>query len=204
MDLKPEDFLVYVTFQPYLIPYNKEEEDFGKPFPIDREYSHMRGMKKRMKELTESALYGGFKMKKYKFDEDNLLIHVTLEWTPLYRDDKTDEEDILEYLDDMYGNKYQMVGNGAPDTWLEGDQVIYEDDEASYEFGISTREVEIVRKRKSSSKDERKSPAKNVKSERKSPSESATAHKIGTVMIGNDGNKWVVRKGGKSQRWYRY
>ena len=147
MDLKPEDFLVYVTFQPYLIPYDKGEEDFGKPFPIKREiyneYSRMRGMK----ELTESALYG-YKMKKHKFDEDNFLIHVTLEWTPPYQDDKTDEEEILEDLDDMYGNKYQMIGSGAPDTWLEGNQVIYEDDDTSYEFGISTREVEIVKRKR--------------------------------------------------------
>jgi len=32
------------------------------------------------------------------------------------------------------------------------------------------------------------------KSERKSPTQSATIHDVGTIMIGNDGNEWIIKE----------
>lgn len=42
------------------------------------------------------------------------------------------------------------------------------------------------------------------KSSRKSPSESATTFPEGSIGEGNDKQKWVVKKVGKSQRWVPY
>lgn len=36
---------------------------------------------------------------------------------------------------------------------------------------------------------------------RKSPSDSATDFDIGTIKLGNDNKKWIVKQVGKSQKW---
>ena len=167
--MRPEDFTINVTFQPYLIPPR------GKAFMIDEKF--LKGTK--MKELTKCVLYGIFDVKKYSFDEDNLLIKTTLVWTPYLRDSETTEEEIRETLEGLYGNENKLIGDFASDTWLG-----YKVD--GNEFGISTRNVEII-----------------LKKSRKSPTESATTYRIGTIKKGNDGNDWVVKKSGKNQRWFR-
>lgn len=43
--------------------------------------------------------------------------------------------------------------------------------------------------------------SKNLKKNRPSPSDSATLFKVGTIKIGNDKHKWIIKKVGKSQRW---
>ena len=202
--------LIDVTFQPYLIPqYFEDDGEYGKPFKITREiydeFYKKRGMKTKMKKLTERALYD-FKLKKYKFDEDELLIHTTLEWTQFEIDnEKTSKEQILETLKDYYGDKKELIGNAAPDLWLSGNQVIYEDKDVSYEFGISTRNVEFkdVKKSSFSKKKLTGDIQKKTSPKRKSPLESATTYMIGKIKKGNDGEDWVVKRSGKSQRWYR-
>jgi len=48
----------------------------------------------------------------------------------------------------------------------------------------------------------RKLSAKKIAA-RKAPTRSATEFSIGTQRKGNDGNQWIVKKVGKSQRWIK-
>jgi hypothetical protein len=48
-----------------------------------------------------------------------------------------------------------------------------------------------------------KAKAGGNKGKRKGPSVSAIDFNIGTVKKGEDGKMWVVKKAGKSRRWFR-
>lgn len=77
--------------------------------------------------------------------------------------------------------------------------------EQSFEFDLLTKQDQWLIE----------SPLKNMKNAariksiwanlkkptRKSPSESATYFKINTVKLGNDGNKWAVKKYGDKKKW---
>ena len=47
----------------------------------------------------------------------------------------------------------------------------------------------------------RRSPKKHY--ERKSPNQHAADTKAGTIMKGNDGNQWIVKKVLGSKRWFK-
>lgn len=105
-----------------------------------------------------------------------------------------DEDEIREELEGLFGNRHGWIGKWAPDTWLEGDMVLFDDkDTGKIEFGIALYSLEVIDAWK-----------KEKKQTRPSPSESAKDYPIGSVVEGNDGKDWINKqvKGG-SIRWVR-
>jgi len=170
-----------VEFIPYLIKDGNKTIKFRKNKLI--EYVLSKKIKK-IKELVKGILWK-FTIKKYSFE--NNLIKTQLEFRKKYLKDLKSEEDIKQYFLETYGNFKNLIGETAPDTWMAGDIIIIKDgefDKNIYEFGIATKKIVFPKLRPS-------------------PTESATLFKVGTIKKGNDENKWIVKKVGKSQRWVK-
>ena len=170
-----------VEFIPYLIKDGNKTLKFGKNKLT--EYVLSKKMKK-IKEIVKRILWP-FTLKNYSFD--NNIIKTKLEFSKKYLKDLKSEEDIKQYFLETYGNSKHLIGESAPDTWMEGDIILLKENEFDkniYEFGIATKKIIFPELRPS-------------------PTESATLFKVGTIKKGNDGNKWIVKKVGKSQRWVK-
>ena len=170
-----------IEFIPYLIKDGNKTIRFGKNKLT--EYVLSKKMKK-IKEIVKRILWP-FTIKKYSFD--NNIIKTQLEFSKKYLKDLKSEEDIKQYFLETYGNSKHLIGETAPDTWMEGDIILLKENEFDkniYEFGIATKKIVFPKLRPS-------------------PTESATLFKVGTIKKGNDGNKWIVKKVGKSQRWVK-
>ena len=171
-----------IEFIPYLIRDGNTIIKFGKNKLTELALSK----KSKIKKLVKEILWP-FKIKKYIFDKN---ISVKLEKNKNFFKKYYGEsdEDIKKYFIDTYGNTKHLIGESAPDTWMEGDIVLIkkgEIDDKDYEFGIATKKIIFEKLRPS-------------------PSQSATLYKVGTIKKGNDGNKWIVKKSGKSVRWVKY
>ena len=170
-----------VEFIPYLIKDGNKTLKFGKNKLT--EFVLSKKMKK-IKEIVKRILWP-FTLKKYSFD--NNIIKTNLEFSKKYLKDLKSEEDIKQYFLETYGNSKHLIGETAPDTWMEGNIILLKENEFDkniYEFGIATKKIVFPELRPS-------------------PTESATLFKVGTIKKGNDGNKWIVKKVGKSQRWVK-
>ncbi len=170
-----------VEFILYLIKDGNKNIKFGKNKLT--EYVLSKKIKK-IKELVKGILLP-FTIKKYSFD--NNLIKTQLKFSKKYLKDLKTEEDIKQYFLETYGNSKHLIGETAPDTWMAGDIIIIQDgefDKNIYEFGIATKKIVFPKLRPS-------------------PTESATLFKVGTIKKGNDENKWIVKKVGKSKRWVK-
>ena len=69
----------------------------------------------------------------------------------------------------------------------------------------SAKNTKKSKKSKVKSRSNTKTARKTKKSRdtRPSPSESATLFPVGTIKIGNDGNKWIVKDTGRANRWVK-
>ena len=170
-----------IEFIPYLIKDGNKTIKFGKNKLT--EYILSKKMKK-IKVILNKILWP-FTIKKYNFD--NNIIKTKLESSNKYLKNLKSEEDIKQYFFETYGNSKHLIGETAPDTWMEGDIILIKEndfDKNIYEFGIATKKIVFPKLRPS-------------------PTDSATLFKIGTIKKGNDGNKWLVKKVGESVRWVK-
>ena len=158
-----------------------------------------------------------YEIKKYNFDIKSKLIKVLLKVSSKYikfidmednnifnyikKNEKFTKDNIKKvFKDDLsvhFGNSKKLIGIAGPDTWMSNNiELIKEDefDSNGYELGIALKRLNIKLSK----------VMITCQKVRPSPSQSSKLFKIGTIKKGNDGNKWIVKKVGKSVRWIKY
>ena len=170
-----------IQFIPYLIKDGNQTIKFGKNKLTDLALSK----KSLIKKLVKQILWP-FKIKKYSFDKE-ITVKIEKDKKFFKKFNLETDEEIKNYFIETYGNSKHLIGESGPDSWMEGNIVLIkkgEIDDNDYEFGIATKKITFEKLRPS-------------------PTQSATLFKVGTIKKGNDGNRWIVKKSGKSVRWVK-
>ena len=198
MNYKLLDIVIEAYFIPYLIIDGNKTIKISKNKLSDYVISNKLKDIKRIVKKIFSELY---EIKNYQFDTNTRLIKVNLKLSSKHLKNiyfnKNKELSLKEinkiFKDDLYlyfGNYKKLIGHLAPDTWMSNNIILIKKDEfnlKTYEFGIALKKLDI-----------------KLSKNRPSPSQSSKLFKIGTIKRGNDGNKWIVKKFGKSFRWVKY
>ena len=207
--------ILEVDFIPYLIVDGNKTKKLSKnklsEYVITKKI-------KTIKKIVKKIFDGMYEIKKYKFDINSKLIKVLLKVSSKYikfidvednnsfNSIKIKEKFTLDkikkiFKDDLsvhFGNSKKLIGSAGPDTWMSNNiELIKEDefDSNSYELGVALKKLNIKLSKNNDNL---------LKKTRPSPSQSSKLFKIGTIKKGNDGNKWIVKKVGKSVRWIKY
>jgi hypothetical protein len=176
-----------MTLQLKFVPYLIQDRHDAVPYDSNLKIDEANEMAKKLITQYIGKIY---EYKPFKSQYD--LIEVTCGKGKYIKG--MDEDDIRQYLDCLFGNYYDWIGDEAVSTWLAGDTEIFDDmTHGILEFGIAFNTLKIV-----------DSKGVETKKSRPSPSESAKSYPLGSVMEGNDGCDWINKevKGG-SVRWIR-
>lgn len=159
-----DKFIIDIEFTPYLIKFGNITSKFTNKNKLIQ-YIYKNKMK-RIKKIVYDILDFYYDIKKYVFDKKNSLIKIKMKIKPsairhFYKNPrefipykKTDKITIDEFtpmfteeLGYLYGSKGDLIGNGAPDSWMGLNILLLKEGEYNkilYEFGISYNNVTIT------------------------------------------------------------
>lgn len=146
--LKYSDLTFHITFIPYFIHDGNKTIRFGNnkltKYIIDKKLT-------LIKKIVKNILWN-CNIKKYVFNKKTNLIELDISiykhLGELHASHTYDinflQNTIINEMNTLYGNSKKLIGDLGPDTWMEGDIVILQENEynnITYEFGIAYKKI---------------------------------------------------------------
>ena len=140
-----------IEFVPYFIKYNKNMEKkiiiFGNnklsKYVIEKK-------KKRFLEIIKNEFKYIINIKKFTFNDKIIKIEAKIEKDTYIISTKFKNnilENAKQHVESYFGSiKNNIIGNEGPDTWMEGDLLILDEneyDKYSYDLGVTTKKISI-------------------------------------------------------------